>query len=95
MGKILTSYGQITNEIPELRNTMVISPKCYLIVISIKKLDGYYHFPPPPGPLIRGFLSSFYMENYSTIELPVCGGETGPLTLFADLGHRHLFGPRL
>ena len=33
------------------------------------------------------------MENYSVIELPVCGGETGPLTLFADLGHRHFLVP--
>ena len=33
------------------------------------------------------------MENYSTIELPVCGGETGPLTLFADLATDILLEP--
>ena len=52
-------------------------------------------FPTSTRPTLRGFLSLFCMENYSAIELPVYGGESGPLTLFADLGHRHFLGSRL
>ena len=48
--------------------------------------------PTSTRPTIRGFLSLFYMETYSLIEFPICGSETGPLTLFADLGKRHFFG---
>ena len=43
-------------------------------------------FPSPPGPL-SGLLSLFCMENYFVIEFPLCGGEIGPLSMFADLGH--------
>ena len=45
-------------------------------------------FPPPPGPR-EGLLSSSCMEDYFVIEFPVCGGEIGPLSMLADLGHRH------
>ena len=73
---------------------MVFSPNRYLIAISIKKYVGYYHFPPPPGPL-RGFLTLSYMEDYFVIEFRVYGGEIGPLSMSTDLGHRHLLGSRL
>ena len=43
-------------------------------------------FPPPSGPH-RGFLPSSCMEDYFAIEFPVCGGEIGPLSMSADLGH--------
>ena len=43
-------------------------------------------FPPPPGPL-RGFLTPSCMEDYFVIEFPVCGGEIGPLSMSADMGH--------
>ena len=52
---------------------------------------GYYYFPPPPGPL-RGFLALSCMEDYFLIEFSVCGGDIGPLSIFTDLGHRHLLG---
>ena len=48
-------------------------------------------FPPPPNPL-RGFLSPSCMEDNPVIEFPVCGGEIGPLSMFANLGHRHGLG---
>ena len=79
-------------ETPELRNTMVFSPKALpdcdfnqevLLVTTI--------ISPPSGPL-RGFLLLFCIEDYFVIEFPVCGGEIGPLSMYADLGHCHCLG---
>ena len=78
----------------EKYKTNGIFPNCYLIAISINKYVGYYHFPPPPGPL-RGFLASSCIEDYFVIEFSVCGGEIGPLSLSTDLSHRNLFGSSL
>ena len=43
-------------------------------------------FPPPPGTP-SGFLPPFCMESYFVIEFPICGGEIGPLSMSAYMGH--------
>ena len=69
------------------RNTMVFSPKALrdcdfnqgvLLATTI--------FPPPPGTP-SGFLPPFCMESYFVIEFPICGGEIGPLSMSAYMGH--------
>ena len=92
MGRNLTTYWGITLEILNKEIQWYFHQKCYLIVISIKELILVTTiFPPPPGPL-RGFLTLSCMEDYFMIELSVCGGEIGPLSMSTDLGHRHLLG---
>ena len=70
---------------------MLFSPNCYQIVILSGNQNGYYHFPPQPGPL-RGYLTPSCMEDYFVVEFLVSGGETEPLSLSIDLGYRHLLG---
>ena len=39
-----------------------------------------------PGTPSR-FLPPFCMESYFVIEFPICGGEIGPLSMSAYMGH--------
>ena len=73
---------------------MVFLLNCYLIVILLGSINGYYHFQPPSGPL-KGLLPLSYMENYFLVEFSINGGETLPLSKSTDMGHRHFPHPSL
>ena len=49
-------------------------------------------FQPPPGPLIEDTYYQYIISRTLTIEFPVSGGETWPLSFPADLAHYESLG---
>ena len=92
---ILTTNWGITKKNIQIKELLwFFHQMSYWLRFQPRNINGYYHLPSTTRPT-WGLLLSSCMEDHFVVEFPVCGGEVGPLSMLADLGHWHSFSAPL